>query len=237
MTDRAAFVVDVFNLYHSIRDIERDAGLNCRWLNVWSLCESLVSSALGTGVSMDSAHYFSALAHHTDPTGHGSVARHRVYKRALESSGITVHMGRFKKKTASCAVFRQLARSGSPPPACEKAPGVPCNGKYMTWEEKETDVAMACKIMQLALTDVCEHIVVVSGDADLLPAIRQVRSLLPSLGVTVAFPYGRLRHNKDLANAASSTVSITQALYVANQFPDPYAPPRAGAPIAKPVGW
>lgn len=237
MAGRATFVIDGFNLYHSIRDIEHDSGVNCRWLDVRALCESIVSSAMAPDVSLASVQYFSAFAHHTDPTGHGSVARHRVFKRALESSGVTVHMSRFKKKTAKCAVFRQAALNGGPPPSCEKAPGVLCNGKYTTWGEKETDVAMACEIMKLGLTGVGDHIVVVSGDTDLLPAVRQVRALRPSLAVMVAFPYGRFRHNKDLANAASSTITLTQALYVAHQFSDPYMTPDTGASIAKPVGW
>lgn len=55
--------------------------------------------------------------------------------------------------------------------------------------------------------------------------------------MTVAFPDGRLRHNKDLANAASSTITLTQALYVAHQFPDPYLSPDTGDSIAKPTGW
>jgi uncharacterized LabA/DUF88 family protein len=95
---------------------------------------------------------------------------------------------------------------------------------------------MACAIMELGLTGVSEHIVVVSGDTDLLPAIRRVRALRPSIGVMVAFPYGRLRHNKDLANAASSTITLTQALYLAHQFPNPYVTPD-GDSIARPVGW
>ena len=41
------FVIDGFNLYHSIRDVERETGVNCRWLDIRSLCSTLVSSSLG----------------------------------------------------------------------------------------------------------------------------------------------------------------------------------------------
>lgn len=91
--------------------------------------------------------------------------------------------------------------------------------------------------MELALTDATEHIVIVSGDTDLLPAIKRVRDLRPLLEVAVAFPHGRLRHNKDLADAASRKLSLTPALYASHQLPDPCLPPDGGPPIAKPVGW
>ncbi len=231
------FVIDGFNLYHSIRDVERETGVNCRWLDIRSLCSTLVSSSLGPGHTLDAAHYFSALARHTDPTGHASVARHRVFLQALEASSVTVHMGRFKKKTAKCSVFRDRSLKHGPPPICERSAGTLCNGKYATWEEEETDVAMACQIMELALTDATEHIFIVSGDTDLLPAIRRVRELRPALEITVAFPHGRLRHNKDLADAATDKVSLTPALYASHLFPDPYVPPDGEPPIAKPTEW
>ena len=43
VTDRVEFVIDGVNLDCSIRESERDAGANCRRLNAWSLCGSLVS--------------------------------------------------------------------------------------------------------------------------------------------------------------------------------------------------
>ncbi len=52
MTDPAEFVIDGLNLDCSIRESERDAGVNCRWLNAWSFCESLVSSASDPAVSI-----------------------------------------------------------------------------------------------------------------------------------------------------------------------------------------
>jgi hypothetical protein len=57
VASRATFVIDGFNLYHSIRDIEHDSGVNCRWLDVHSLCESIVSSAIGPDSSLASVQY------------------------------------------------------------------------------------------------------------------------------------------------------------------------------------
>jgi hypothetical protein len=51
------FVIDGFNLYHSIRDIERETGANCLWLDVHSLCTTLVSSSLGPGHALEAMHY------------------------------------------------------------------------------------------------------------------------------------------------------------------------------------
>lgn len=83
----------------------------------------------------------------------------------------------------------------------------------------------------------CEHIVVVSGDTDLLPAIRSVRSLAPGLSVIVASPYCRLRHSVDLERAATSSIRLTQALYSAHQFDDPFVPPNGDQPVEKPATW
>jgi uncharacterized LabA/DUF88 family protein len=154
----------------------------------------------------------------------------------LEASGVVTQMGRFKRKDTKCAVRRRNDQA-QVSPACVRPDGSACDGSLRTHEEKESDVALACQIVELALTDACEHIVVVSGDTDLLPALRRVRALRPYMGRVIVSPYGRLRRNKDLDNAGTATVRLTPGLYQAHQLPDPFVPPDGSAPISRPVGW
>ena len=46
---RVTFVIDGFNLYHSIRDVERETGVDCRRLDLRLLCATLVKRTLRPG--------------------------------------------------------------------------------------------------------------------------------------------------------------------------------------------
>ena len=92
-----------------------------KWLDLSGLCHSYLL-LLGTRAELNGVHYFSALATHRISTHPDVVRRHEVYLRALTGSGVTVHMGYFKRKDRTCAI---------------------CGGRFRIHEEKETDVAIA----------------------------------------------------------------------------------------------
>lgn len=47
--------------------------------------------------------------------------------------------------------------------------------KYRTFEEKETDVNIAVKMLEQATLNQCDKFYILSGDSDFLPAIKSVR--------------------------------------------------------------
>lgn len=210
---RAAFLVDGFNLYHSLRTAQRDLSeTSTKWVDVHRLCSSYLH-ILGPGAELSAVHYFSALAKHLESTNPEVTARHRAFLTCLRDSGVSVHLSRFKKKTRRC-------------PACR--------ARITRYEEKETDVAIAAKLIELMATDRVDTAVLLSGDTDLAPAVRLAQELHPEKSVGFAFPYRR--KNKELDQLADFAFQISKEQYATFQLPDPYTTKR-GVEVSRPKTW
>jgi len=209
--NRVIFLIDGFNLYHSIVDIRNHhKGLLVKWLNIYSLCRSFLP-IIGVGSTLGKIYYFSAYANHLkDP---GVTQRHADYIECLKSAGIEPILGRFKCKTVDCPV---------------------CNSVFVKHEEKETDVAIATKLLEVLTLKQCETVVLVTGDTDLVPAIKTAKSLFPGNTVLFAFPFAR--KNKELANIAPNSFKIHVNSYMNNQLPNPVVL-SGGKTIFKPSDW
>ncbi len=103
MPERVLFLVDGFNLYHSVCQALADRRVtNAKWLDFNSFCRSLLVDVISFQPKADLARvsYFTALAHHVpDP---GVVQRHRTFIAALESVGVDAVLGNFKQKQVKC---------------------------------------------------------------------------------------------------------------------------------------
>jgi len=211
--NRVCFLIDGFNLYHSAREAGRAfGGSGTKWLNIHSLCSQSLS-AIGGEASLEGVFYFSALAHHMTTHDPFVVTRHQAFLDCLQDTGVYVGLARFKPKSVRC-------------PAC---------GVITTrYEEKETDVALAAKLLELFLYEQCETAVLVTGDTDLAPAVRTVQRLRPQARVLFAFPFGR--KNKELQQLAPASFKFSRQSYLNNQFSDPYVT-ADGRSIDKPAKW
>jgi len=214
LRNRVCFVVDGFNLYHSVKDAQKHTGVECRWLDIRSLCDSFLS-AIGDQASTDAVYYFSALAYHCEQQGPGTVARHKAFISALESTGVITSLASFKPKS----IDYKCANCGH-------------RGTLTRHEEKETDVAVASKLIELAIGDTVDTVVVVSGDTDLVPAIKTARKL-SAKPVHVLFPYRR--YNGAVAAVADRHFKIKPRHYEVHQFPDPVE--TSTGQIARPKTW
>jgi len=213
--NRVAFLIDGFNVYHSVKQAIKDGEKgSLKWLDYRALCESYVrSSVFGKAATLGRVVYFTAYATHLTATRPDVVQRHRLYVSALESRGIEVIPGRFKWKPRWC-------------PKCKQdVPG---------HEEKETDVSIAVTMLEMGVTNASETIVVVTGDTDLIPAIRIVRRLCPDKQLWAVFPYARF--NEELRQVAHGSIKIKRKTYGAFQLPDPVTLPD-GSVIRKPASW
>ena len=213
MPNRVAFVVDGFNLYHSLR--RASAGSNpvpARWLDIRSLCEDHLY-VIGRGATLSSIHYFSAIARHLEARNPGVVARHDNYVDAIRGSGIVAELARFLPKDIFCPN---------------------CRTKFVKHEEKQTDVALGVKVLELALSGEIETIVIVSGDSDLIPAIRTTRRLFPSVEIWMGFPAGN--GGKQLRKATHGAFTFSAAQYASHQLPNPVVL-GSGRTIHKPNKW
>lgn len=187
-------------------------GYCTKWLDIHSLCKSYLH-LLGKHTILQSIHYCTALPHYVTPKFPDKVNGHKIYLKCLNSKGIKIHCARFKEKT----IF------------CKK-----CRTWFLRHEEKETDVAIGVTIMELFFKKLCDAIVVVTGDTDILPATEKCQSLFPEKQIRFAFPYGR--KNKELQIKFPDSFRINNKQYIKHQFPNPVILPD-GERIFKPSSW
>ena len=214
MSTSVRFLVDGFNLYHSTREVRRQTGVECRWLDIRSLCESLLHT-VGGSAEIAQIDYFSALAHHMEVSSPGTVARHERYIDALCATGVTTHLGVFKPKS-----IRYSSRT--------------CEVVLRRHEEKETDVAIAAAIVEAAAWGECSALTLVSGDTDLLPALQTARRLRPELRLYCLFP--PYRANQAFRRFIDADFKISPRKLPGHLLADPVVTPD-GRHIAKPASW
>ena len=230
---RVAFVVDGFNLYHSIRDAERHVPARPqRWLDLSSLCTSYLHH-FGRSATLQGIYYFSAIAKHLAASKQDIEARHQAYIEAIKSTGVQVTLANFKAREKYIPLRYCTFRIGRwKRPIRLRIPR--CSLVYTKAEEKETDVAIASKMFELLHTGAADAVVLISGDTDLLPAIRTSRALFPTAQIVVMFPYHR--HNAELKRAVARAFKIAKDQYAKHQLPDPIVLPN-GHVIRKPAKW
>lgn len=214
MSTSVRFLVDGFNLYHSVREVRRRTGVECRWLDIHALCESMLH-IIGGGAEIARIDYFSALAHHIEASRPGTVARHERYIDALDSTGVMTHLGVFKPKDV-----RYRSRT--------------CEVFLRRHEEKETDVAIAAAIVETAARGDWSAVALVSGDTDLLPALKTAHRLRPQLGLYCLFP--PYRSNQAFRRYVDGDFKISPKKLPEHVLTDPVVTP-SGRRIAKPEGW
>ena len=93
-----------------------------------------------------------------------------------------------------------------------------CGGRFVGWEEKETDVAIGAKLLELICKDMCDTAVLLTGDTDLVPAIRAARRLDPAKDIVALQPYRRV--NRELSRCADQALTIRVASYARHQLPE-----------------
>jgi uncharacterized LabA/DUF88 family protein len=209
--NRTAFIVDGFNLYHSIREAHQDnPALTTKWLNLSGLCTSFLP-LISKDARLEGVYYFTAFAFHlNDPA---VIERHKDYIKCLEDTGVQVSLSRFKEKQITCDF---------------------CNRVFIRHEEKETDVAVASKLLELVYTDCCDTVVLLTGDTDLAPAVKLTKQARPDKKVIFAFPYGR--KNTQLSQIAPGSFKIKAQTYAKHQFNNPYTL-KDGTLVNKPLTW
>jgi len=230
---RVAFIVDGFNLYHSIKDAEKMVPARPqRWLDLRAFCESYVRN-FGRAAMLEDVYYFSAIAAHLEPAKPDISRRHQTYLDALAATGVHVSLANFKVSNRYFS-FRQCRFRIWPFRRFIRVPLPRCTVLVQRAEEKETDVAIATKLFELLHTNAADAVVLVTGDTDLLPAIRTARRLFPTILIGVCFPFKR--HNADLKRSVVRSFKVRKEQYAVYQLPDPISLPN-GHVIRKPPPW
>lgn len=134
-------------------------------------------------------------------------------------------LGRFKQKQVTCRCL-----------GCTRSSG---KGRVFTVpEEKRTDVNIALHMLDDAYRGVCERQVLVSGDSDLVPAIRMVRDRFPAIRTTVYVPARDAKRGAavELRQAAHKHKTLSMELLRVAQLPLRLHDDSGGS-IQKPKEW
>lgn len=211
--NRVSFIIEGFNLYHSLKAAQKKHKIaSTRWLDLYSLCSAHLHH-FGKDAKLYEVYYISALATHLEASKPDVTKRHKDYISCLEDTGVIAEMNRFKRKDIRCKR---------------------CNRSFFKYEEKETDVLIATKLLELLYTDKCDTAVLVTGDTDMTPAVRTGLKLFPEKKILFAFPFGT--KTRELTKLAPGSFTLGKATYGKHQFPDPFIL-SDGTTVGKPPKW
>lgn len=211
---RAIFYIDGFNLYYgAVKDTPY------KWLDIQRLCESLRPQD-----EIVAVRYFTSLVN-----GQASAQRQSAFLQAIATRPlIKTQLGKFTKKPVSCEVS-QCLHGGS--------------RQYQVTVEKRTDVNIGAHMVNDAASAQCDVIALISGDTDLVPAVRLIRNEYPGryIAVYVPVPQGtdtaKERRSDELRKAAHRGGFLAPHLVRDCQLPDPVIDQSTGREIRKPASW
>ena len=105
-------------------------------------------------------------------------------------------------------------------------------------EEKHTDVNLALQMLDDAYQGGCDNMVLVTGDSDLVPALRMVRMRIPTIRLILYVPANNPVRGAavELRSASHRHRSLPLALLSHSQFPA-RVPDGAGGFLQKSPTW
>jgi len=146
---------------------------------------------------------------------HAAQNRQMVFIKALEAHcpNLEIHYGRFLAKKRQCRK---------------------CANIYDLYEEKKTDVNIACHVLMDVFQQRYERIYIVSGDSDLVPAVEAAKSVSPRPRIIIANP--PRRKSEELCRAADASFSIKERSFQLSQLPDELSSGK-GTALTRPIRW
>ena len=190
---RLVFFVDGFNLYHALNYFESGPDHARYHKYKWISLRKLANCYVTRKDSIEDILYFTTIAT-WDPAKAG---RHRLFIKVQQSEAVNVVYGEFKRKEKLCRL---------------------CHGYFWTFEEKQTDVNIALHLFQLAVKDIYDKAIIISGDTDLIPAIKAIQATFPGKQIGVVIPIGR--SSEDLKKVADFHYKMKEKHLASSHLPD-----------------
>jgi uncharacterized LabA/DUF88 family protein len=175
------------------------------WLDLWTLCDALKAP----GHTLGGVVYFTALTQYAP----AKMKRHQTFLTALENSGVDVVLGRFAPAIRECRE---------------------CHRLYNSFEEKETDVNLASRMIYDAVKGLVDSVYLMTGDSDQIPAIETIQKLAPKVETVAVFSVNR--HLAELKQIADRHIQLSWKHFVRNQFPNPLTL-KSGREVHCPQKW
>lgn len=195
MKKKCIIYIDGFNLYWGIlRHFPK-----WKWLNLQSFFEALRLDDEVLGVK-----YFTAIVERDKPQSSTREKQARYLNALKTLPKILLIYGKFQARESTCKAH--------------------CKRKFIAAEEKKTDVNIAVHMIDDAIKNSVEHIILVSGDSDLEPAVEWVRKNKPQIKITVYIPCidgeRHKRRNDFYPTIGVNCRFLTLAEFDRHQFPD-----------------
>ena len=210
---RVVFFIDGFNLYHSVQAAQKLLPEDqLKWLDIPALCRSYLHQ-IGGGAELSAVHYFTAYAYHLRDKAPEKISRHKAFVRALTARKVKACISQFSPKQVWSHEIERWV------------------GAY---EDKETDVAIACSVMGMAMDDELDVAVLVTGDSDFAPVAETFQRRFSKKRILFALPFAR--GTKRLKQLCPDSFSISKEAYAKHQFPDEVMLP-SGKTVTIPPDW
>lgn len=205
---KVVFFVDGFNLYHALDYFEHASDHKRYHKYKWISLRRLARCYVTQKDSIQEILYFTTLCTWDLP----KADRHKLFIRAQEHEGVSIVYGQFKRKDRTCRL---------------------CGRTFQTFEEKQTDVNIAIVLFQYAIKDLYDKAIIVSGDTDLIPAIKAVQSTFPQKQIGVVIPIGRA--SEDMKLQADFHHKMKERHLQSSRLPDTLALPDKSTLICPPT--
>jgi len=204
--ERVIAYIDGFNLYFGLREARLR---RYYWLDV----KRLIQNLLKPHQQLEHVHYFTSRVSSTKDDRDQS-KRQGAYIESLETlSDVTLHYGHYLEK----------------PMQCRK-----CGYRWISHEEKMTDVNIATEMMHDAFEDKFDSALLVSGDSDLSMPIEQIRESFPKKRIVIAFP--PKRNSVHLKGVAHAYFTISRKKLKDSQLPEQISK-LDGFVLSRPTTW
>lgn len=204
MPERVMAYIDGFNLYFGLRDMEWQ---RYYWLNVKSLCEEFAKPPRRR---LEGVKYFTSRIRGDQ----GKVARQDAFIQALKTvSNVEVLWGEYGTRGYKCHRCRHEGELSA---------------------EKKTDVYIASEMIIDASQNRYDTAYLISGDKDLVPAIKIIKEVFPDRRIVLIPP--PKRYCSDLKAVAHVTLTMWEHYLRKAQFPPTIT--RVGRPsLTRPSSW
>jgi uncharacterized LabA/DUF88 family protein len=218
---KVSFLIDGFNFYYSVVRVQQDFNIKAKWFNYRALCEfykiDFQSKKQNYQLEINEIYYFTSLIikkyNMSGKDYDRKITKQLKYNQVLEDMGIIIEKGKFKKISLKCPN---------------------CNFKYNKPVEKQTDIKIAVKLLEILYLGISDVIFIISGDTDLTPAIKSAKKIFKDKLIVVVIPYGN--RSEELKKEADFCYSLPAKVYSNYLLPNPYVL-KNGYKIYKPENW
>jgi len=179
---------------------------NLKWIDINLLAQNLIKP----NQKIVEVNYFTSRVRNAPD----KEKRQITYLEALEHySRVNIYYGKYQPNIITC---------------------YSCGHSYSSPNEKMTDVNIAVKMLIDAFQNKFDTAILISGDSDLVPPVREIKKYFKDKKVIVAFP--PKRHNISISNMVNGSFIIGRKKLKDSQLPDEIVKPD-GHKLIRPTEW